>query len=106
MPSRFSSSCQYWFWSRAGTGALYEMNAAVTLLFLPGTALTLLKGAGSLRYASGTSGAGEGMTPSALAAAALVGAGAALVGAAAPAAATVGAAAAALVGAAGGGGGG
>src|SRR5919199_4708191 len=89
MPSLFSSSCQYWFWSRAGTGALYEMNAAVTLLFLPGTALTLLKGGGSLRYASGTSGAGEGMTPSALAAAALVGAGAALVGAAAPAAAAL-----------------
>src|SRR5919202_4859202 len=100
MPRRFSSSCQYRFWSRGGTGALYEMNAAVTLLPLPGTAATLLNGGGSVRYASGTSGAGEGMTPSVLA-------GTALVGAAAPAAAMVGArtgvGAAAVVGAAGGG---
>src|ERR671936_2709394 len=93
MPRRLSSSCQYRFWSRGGTGALYEMNAAVTLLPLPGTAATLLNGGGSVRYASGTSGAGEGMTPSVLA-------GTALVGAAAPAAATVGAAPAAVVGAA------
>src|SRR5215510_3817465 len=43
------------------------MNAAVTLLPLLGTAATLVNRGGSFRYASGTSGLVEGMTPSALA---------------------------------------
>src|SRR4051794_31386358 len=44
------------------------MKAAVTLPALAGTAAALLKAGGSFRYASGTSLAGDGMTPSALAA--------------------------------------
>src|SRR5579859_3168258 len=61
------------------------MNTAVTLPPLPGTAVTLLNGGGSFRYASGTSGAGDGITPSAFATLAPAPAPPVVVGAAAPA---------------------
>src|SRR5689334_18562854 len=62
-PIRLSSSSRHWFWSCGTAGGFWDAFVIEILLPLPGITATDLKGAGGVRYASGTLGAGDGIFP-------------------------------------------